>query len=1386
MSMKRGKLGRILLGTTLSVSLLATGSIPYNVLAKNQGQSTITNVEEVLKGLTDEQRRALKELEVGPGFVISPDINVDSPELVKVIVEFKQLPAKVEVLNQTAKGKRMSVASANDKVEASHQQFKKEFNKLTSLRIASSQNLNQSKITREYKNAFNGVAVTIPGNMIQELVKSDVVKRVWNNKEFKLDLPKEPKELKSTAQSGTADSNRQIGVDKLHEEHITGKGVKVGVIDTGIDYNHPDLKDAFKGGYDFVDNDNDPMETTYDDWKKTNDPEINPYTGSTYYTSHGTHVSGTIAGQNKNHVDYAVEGVAPEADLYAYRVLGPYGSGTIDAVLAGIDRAVKDEMDVINLSLGASINDALYPTSVAINNAMLSGVVSVVAAGNEGPDEKTVGSPGTSALAITVGASDFSQTIATYSGSVGNEKYSEMKLLGKNFTDKLEELKGKSFPVVFAGLGKSSDFEGKDLTGKLALIQRGDIAFDEKIKNAQKAGAEAVIVYNNVDGEIAAYLGESTGYVPTFQLTKADGERLKSQENVTFTFETMGEVHTEGDHLADFSSRGPVVKNYDIKPDVVAPGVAIFSTYPEYMNHPQEGENYDVAYTRMQGTSMATPHVAGSAALILQEHPEYTPFDVKAALMNTADALKEDYSVNEVGAGRIDTYDAVHAETSFKVIDKTENMDGDQTVEIDDETGSIAFGSHYQDAKAIDDSRKVIIQNHSQKENKEYKVEVEYVPAKGNIQNAEKNGVKVNVPSSVAVSAGQSKEIQPAIHIPENAAPGLYEGYIHFVNQQNEAESYQIPFAIRYTDKGIDYIDMIKPAVSNTISFHPFMDPYLYGTFKLKSPMKSVDLIVKDGKTGKAIGLMSSGGNAEPDYEYFLINFRGIVYPFTGDPSQPIADKSIMLPDGDYTLEMLAIDEDGKTYTNDQTIVIDNTPPEVTFEDFKPGFYEVKPSMFTDEDGYHALWAHGKVYDSTIDLLNSKGYHFDQSANQVVYYQNSPFPSGFLPVQSNGEVKFGVLPEEIDEPMNLVLFPFDLATAADPHGKYTYTFVKEGTEYAIQSYDKEKVKLGDKVTMTLSVNNVKKLLKGDFGVEYYPDLFEFKDVKVNKEFEKYAKENKVKVNLEKPTFTDDIWSKTVHVGASINENDFKGFDGDIPFLDVTFKMISDEYYNGKYGFTVNNFTYTKAGASESTSIPGFTKESFTIIPKHSVVQGYINPEGFLNEDGTMSNIDYTKIGARVYAKAGNGKAYQGTIDQRGYVEIHGLPVTENDYDIYVEVPGHLTSKLTVKLGKNVDGELIGQYLSSRMEKNYAGDVNGDEMIDINDIIQAAAFYGKKHDKEDINKDGIVDEKDIRFIEKNFMRVGPNAKKNAKPQEKLGNKGLEDFLRALSLDPMKNE
>ncbi|QWG47059.1 peptidase S8 [Bacillus mycoides] len=1384
--MKRGKFGRVLTGTLVTGMLLSQG-IPYNVLAESAVElKPVDNAEQVLMNLSPEQRKALEQLDVSPNFTISPDIDSNSPELVNVIVEFNQAPAKIEVMKQAAKGKKITTTTAQAKVDEEHKVFKQHVESLKSKKDAGTYDTKKVKVTREYKNAINGVAMTLPGVAVQELIQSGVVKRIFKDYEVKVEPPVETKETKETIQPKMADSIPQIGVDKLHAENITGKEIKVGVLDTGVDYNHPDLKGAYKGGYDFVDNDADPMETTYEDWIKAGKPTSPGYV---YYTNHGTHVAGTIAAQKKNNADYAVKGVAPDVDLYAYRVLGPWGGGNTAGILAGIDKAIADGMDVINMSLGAQTNDPLYATSVATNNAMLSGVVTVVAAGNAGPNEKTLGSPGTAALGISVGASDAAMSIPTFSASVSNEKFENMQLLGKDFPDKLEDFGGQSLPIVFAGLGKPADFTGKDLNGKIALIQRGEITFDEKIKNAKSAGAKAVIVYNNADGQISAYLGEEVGLIPSFRLSKADGERLKALGEVSFKFETLSNTKTEGDHLADFSSRGPVNGNYDIKPDVVAPGVSVFSTAPEYINDPQDGINYGNAYVRLSGTSMASPHVAGTAALILQEHPEYTPFDVKAALMNTSDDLNGKNSVYEVGAGRIDAYQAVHTDTSIKVLDKTKNIENGNIVEIDEQTGSIMFGRHFkQGDKPIEASKKVTVQNNG-KEEKSFKVEVEYHDERTGIQDAVKNGVQVEVPASITVASGQSQELEPKITIPTSAKTGRYEGYIHVTNANNPAETYQIPFAVMVTEKGFEYIKTTKPSVTNTTPFWQYLEPMVHGVMKLNSPMKTIDVLVKDSKTGKAVGFIGTANTSklQTDVETFLLGvFSGTVYPFTNDPSKPIGDLPVKLPAGDYTLEMIAHDEEGKSYVVDNPLIVDNIAPEVNM-DKKPGVIEVNDSMFTVEDGQKAVWLHGTAKDSTVDVLKSKGLNYDQSSNTMGYSANSGFIDGFFPVQANGDVKFGIEESDIaTNPLRLTLTTFDMATAME---KQNYVFVKEGTEYTTSSYDKKDVKVDDNVTMTLSLNNVKQLASGEFNVEFIKDLFKFENVKLNNAASEYAKDKGLEVSLQEPVVTEGTHTNTVKVGASMKGNAFSGMDGDMPFLDVTFKLVSDAYFDNVIGFNVKQASYMKAGQTAATAIPYLKTENFNIIPTHSRVQGSIKPEAFLiGSEGSqyLRKADYTKIGAQVYAMSPKGKKYQGTIDNKGFFTIHGIPASTEAYTVVFDIPGHLKSMKKFIPGYSVNGEMRGQHVTLGA-KGLAGDVNGDRLIDIRDMQSVVDVYGKKDASilpQDINQDGVVDETDVRFIEKNFLQKEVGVPEVVKPKETIGKKGLADFLRQIGLEPKK--
>ncbi|WP_026572676.1 S8 family serine peptidase [Bacillus sp. UNC438CL73TsuS30] len=427
-------------------------------------------------------------------------------------------------------------------------------------------------------------------------------------------------------QAQTEESVKIIGGEEVRglfspkNQRLTGKGITVAVIDTGVDYTHPDLRRNYGGGHDLVDNDKDPMETR----------------AIGKATIHGTHVAGIIAANGK------IRGVAPEAKIIAYRALGPGGGGTTEQVIAAIDQAIKDKVDIMNLSLGNDVNGPDLPISLALNRAVDKGIVAVAANGNAGPNIWTVGSPGTASKAISVGASTPTMEIPYLLIEGTREKIRIHPMEG---SEKWEL--DRSYTIVDGGIGKKEDL--KNVTGKIVLIKRGGLTFTEKAKNAQKAGAKAVLIYNNMSGNFIGNL-ESLMPLPVGSISKRDGEQLLKKESTIIRIDQS----EEKDRMAEFSSRGPVTGTWEVKPDIVAPGVAINSTVPG-------------GYLSLQGTSMAAPHVAGACALIKQAHPDWTPQQIKASLMNTAKPLFKNantpYRTYEQGAGRIQVPEAVKAES---------------------------------------------------------------------------------------------------------------------------------------------------------------------------------------------------------------------------------------------------------------------------------------------------------------------------------------------------------------------------------------------------------------------------------------------------------------------------------------------------------------------------------------------------------------------------------------------------------------------------------------------------------------------------------------------------------------------------------------------------
>ncbi|MEM5016348.1 S8 family serine peptidase [Metabacillus indicus] len=564
------------------------------------------------------------------------------------------------------------------------------------------ENYPRVKIRRTFEKVFSGYSLEGSHNDLRALQKEPHIIHASPVASYQVDLEESVPFIGGDDVRGLFDSK---------QHRLTGEGVKVGIIDTGIDYTHPDLYRSYAGGTDIIEGDDDPMET-----KATDGTE----------TLHGTHVAGIIAANGR------LKGVAPEADIIAYRALGPGGFGTSEQVIAAIEKAIEDKVDVLNLSLGNMVNGPDWPTSLALDRAVEHGITAVVSTGNSGPGVWTVGSPGTSSKAISVGASTPPQRIPYLTASGSRREIPVTQMAGaKEWTLHQGE------EMVFAGIGEEHQYS-PDMKGKVVLVERGKITFTEKALFAEKIGAKAVVIYNNMKGGFAGNL-ELPANIPVVSISKEDGLWLKKQLNEKPVIRTV--YRNESDQMADFSSRGPVTRTWEIKPDVVAPGVAIDSTVPE-------------GYLSLQGTSMSAPHVAGAAALIKQAHPEWKPEQIKAALMNSSRPLsgkKADYyQPIEQGTGRIDVMRALETEALMY-------------------PGALSFGQVITKGGGSTQKKvKLTLDNQSDKE----VVYSFFYPFY-------KKGLQWDMPEKTAVEPGGKKDVYVKVNIYANKLEkGLHQGWI--------------------------------------------------------------------------------------------------------------------------------------------------------------------------------------------------------------------------------------------------------------------------------------------------------------------------------------------------------------------------------------------------------------------------------------------------------------------------------------------------------------------------------------------------------------------------------------------------------------------------------
>ena len=589
-------------------------------------------------------------LGVGRSGTSRPNPNADAfnqgPDMDRssAIVQLRGDPLSTHSVTKPASGKKIdftnnAVRSYRAQLSAGRNEFRRW------LRA----NAPRARITSQYDISLNAVAVELNGTPLATIAAAPMVERAEYNALYHPNLSESYKII-NALDAWNAAGGREVA----------GAGIKIGDIDTGIDETHPFFDPtgfSYPPGF--------PKCDAADSNSHHEDQDCNYVSpkvivAKVFYNKahqqgldaqaiqdHGTHTAGIAAGVtgqiavvNGVSID-DMSGIAPGAWLGNYNVFpGQVLNARSEDILNAVDAAVEDGMDVLNLSLGGSYHGNNDLLAMGLDNATDAGVVVAVAAGNSGPGAGTLESPGRARKVITVGASTNQHFVGqpfTYPAGGGTT-------VGAAVGD-FDPLPAASFDLFDT---QSNGCAGVDpgASGKLAIIDRGTCTFSQKVANAKAAGAVGALIINNVAGDPIA-MGRTAGFdddLPAVMISLNDGAALRASGETTASAEaTFQEFITpeNKDILAGFSGQGPTNVDFAVKPDVVSVGVNVLSSIT-CVGKPNTCPGDGTGWAFFQGTSMSTPHIAGSAAVLLNIDSSWSPAQVKSALVNRADLVIKD------------------------------------------------------------------------------------------------------------------------------------------------------------------------------------------------------------------------------------------------------------------------------------------------------------------------------------------------------------------------------------------------------------------------------------------------------------------------------------------------------------------------------------------------------------------------------------------------------------------------------------------------------------------------------------------------------------------------------------------------------------------------